>query len=330
MRTLLNEQNRIGIFLIGLTLILVIALPFYAGHYIVSLVIVALLYAYLAQSWNIVGGYGGQFSLMEAVYFGVGGYTATMLSQKLGLTPYLGLLGGVFLAVLFALLIGSMSFKFGLKGIYFGVTTLVFSELIRLVALNWYFIGAAWGLQLQFKDDPLNFQFLSDLPYLYIILGMLIGVTYLVYRIDKNKIGYFLLAIREKEEAAEALGVNTYRYKIKAVVLSAILTSIGGVFYAQYTLFLQPDSNFSLEVVIKMLLGTILGGKGSIFGPIVGSLVLTGLDEGIRFIPLKTAQSAGMTRMIYGTVIVLTTIFMPNGILGWIKDRTTRRKDSLW
>jgi len=315
--------------LLGLPLLLVIALPFYAGHYIVSLVTVALLYAYLAQSWNIVGGYGGQFSLMEAVYFGVGGYTATMLSQKLGLTPYLGLIGGVFLAVLFAIFIGSMSFKFGLKGIYFGVTTLVFSELIRLVALNWYFIGGAWGLQLKFKNDPLNFQFLSDLPYLYIILGMVIAVTYLVYRIDKNKIGYYFLAIREKEEAAESLGVNTYKYKIKAVILSAIITSIGGVFYAQYTLFLEPNANFSLEVVIKMLLGTIIGGKGTIFGPVVGSLVLTGLDEGIRLIPLKSAQSAGMTRMIYGTVIVLTAIFMPNGILGWIAERTTRRRTKM-
>lgn len=301
-----------------LGLIFLFVLPFFAGTYLLHLMILILLYAYLGQSWNILGGFAGQLSLGHAIFMGLGAYTSTILFIHLGLTPWLGMLAGAALAALCGGVIGYMSFHFGLKGHFFALATIAFGEIFRLFALSIQAIGGAQGLLVPLKGNaPFLFQFIEKEPYYYIALMMMLLCTGVVHLLQRSRYGYYFIAIRENEEAAKALGINTLKYKILATAISAFLTAMGGSFYAQYVLYIDPPGSFGVLVSVDIALRTIIGGTGTIFGPILGSFVLSPMSELVQ--SLVGVGRSGVYMMVYGAILMIVCLVMPNGIFPYMK-----------
>ena len=303
--------------------ILLIALflfpPLFDSYYL-NLLIVIVYGIYLAQCWNIMSGLAGQFSFGHATFFGLGAYTSSLLFIKAGLTPWLGMLTGGAVAAAMGLFIGFLAFRYRLKGHYFALATLAFAEIFRVLALNWRFMGGAMGILIPLGDRPAYFQFKETIYFYYIILVMALLITFLVYRLGRSKLGLCLVAIRENEEAAEALGVNSFRYKLAAVSLSAFLTSLGGTFYAQFYSYIDPELTFGSNVSVNILTPAIIGGVGTVWGPVVGSLVLTPISEFTR-----GALSSGISLIVYGLIIIAVIIYLPEGIVGFVQKIWRRR-----
>jgi branched-chain amino acid transport system permease protein len=304
-------------------------LAFVADDYTTHILILIFFWAYLGQSWNILGGYAGQFSFGHAAFFGVGAYSSTALFVHLGLTPWIGLLVGGLLGLLLGLFIGFLSFRYGLRGSYFALATLAFSEILFVVVTNGGWLGGGAGLLIPlWGQAPWLFQFASKQPYYFIILAMLAGVTLLTYRISRAKLGFSFVAIRENENAAEAIGVDTFAYKMRAMALSSFLTTLGGTFYAQYFFYIDPALAFGVGNSVEIILRPIVGGAGTIAGPIVGSFILTPLGELTRqYIRLWTGQNTpGVDLVVYGALLIAVIIFLPNGVVGAINEARARRR----
>lgn len=264
-------------------MLLLAIVPFFvSSSYILHLVILIMFYAVLSMAWNVLGGFAGQFSLGHSAFFGLGAYTSTILFITWKLSPWIGMFVGAGFAVLCSLPIGSLCFK--LRGPYFSMITIAFAEVLRLLFLSWGSItGGAVGILVPLLgDSPLEFQFLSRAPYYYILFVIMLSLLAITYRIRRSHIGLCLLALREDEEAAESIGINVIRYKLLALSISVLFTAIAGTFYAQYILFLHPDDAMSLNLSIDIALPTIIGGMGTVIGPILGSFLLTPLSELIR------------------------------------------------
>jgi branched-chain amino acid transport system permease protein len=286
--------------------------------FVLHLLIMILFYAALGGAWNIIGGFAGQLSLGHAAFFGVGAYSCILLNLYTGLNPWVGMVVGMLITSAFAAAISYPCFR--LRGPFFTLATIAFAEVLRILVI--YFKGftkGSVGITIPQKMGLANFAFREKAPYLYIVLTFAAGVFLISYFIQKSRFGYDLAALREDEDAAESLGVNTTRSKLKAAVLSAALTSIGGVFYAQYILFIEPYSEFSLDFSIQFALVPMIGGMGTAAGPIIGSFVLTPLQELLR--SWLGGSYAGLHLVIYGCILMLVVIFMPQGILGLIKGR---------
>jgi branched-chain amino acid transport system permease protein len=284
-----------------------------------------LFYGYLGTSWNILGGYAGQFSFGHAAFFGIGAYASTLAFVNWNITPWIGMVFGGLLGMLLGLLIGSLCFHYGLRGPYFALATLAFSELLRLISLNLDLTGKAMGILIPLKGDaPLYFQHESKIFYYFVILLMFIGALWITRRIDGGKIGDYFSAIREDEDAAEAIGVDSFVYKLLAISLSGFLTALGGTFYAQYFLYIDPAVTFGIGNSIEIFLRPIVGGMGTVYGPIIGALVLGPLGEVTRGM---LGGYQGVHLMIYGAILVSVIIFLPNGIYGWLRSLKKRYKD---
>ncbi|HVC64083.1 MAG TPA: branched-chain amino acid ABC transporter permease, partial [Candidatus Dormibacteraeota bacterium] len=216
---------------IGLALALLVAVPPLLPKYALEVLISILFFGYLGACWNILGGYGGQFSFGHAAFFGIGAYTSTLLFLQLGLTPWLGMVAGGALAASFGLFAGYLSFRYGLRGPYFSLVTLAFAEMLRVVAVNWKAMGSSLGLVVPNRGSaPLQFLFAEKLPYYYVILAMVLGALLICRAIERSRMGYALAAIRENEDAAEASGVNALATKLSAMAVSSFLTALGGTF----------------------------------------------------------------------------------------------------
>ena len=300
--------------LIGVILLL---LPPFLGDYLLHVLILIFFFAYLGQCWNILGGYAGQLSLGHATYFGVGAYISTLLFMHYDLTPWVGMfLGGLGAAVV-GLFTGYLCFRFGLKGPYFALATLAFAEILRLISLNMMSIGGAQGLLIPLLGNkPLMFQFTERKVYYYIIFAMMVASILIVRKIEKSKMGFYFKSIHENEDAAEALGIDTQRYKLIATGISAFLTAFGGTFYAQYLMYIQPDLTFSPFTSIEILLRTIIGGMGTVYGPVLGSFILTPLSEITRTL---LGGKTGVNIMIFGAILMFVCIYMQRGVLPWLK-----------
>jgi branched-chain amino acid transport system permease protein len=312
-----NGIPKILFFWFGLILIAVL-LPFLLPSYFVHVLIMILFYGYLGTSWNILGGYAGQFSFGHAAFFGIGAYTSSLIFVNWGISPWIGMVFGGLLGMLLGLLIGSLCFHYGLRGPYFALATLAFAELLRLISLNLDLTGKAMGILMPLKGNaPLSFQHESKIFYYFVILLMFIGVLGVARWIDRGKIGDYLAAIREDEDSAEAIGVNTFAYKLLGSLISGFLTALGGTFYAQYFLYIDPPVTFGVGTSIEIFLRPIVGGMGTVYGPIVGALVLGPLGEVTRGI---LGGYHGVHLMIYGAILVSVIIFLPNGICGWLSS----------
>ena len=296
--------------------------PLFLSAYLVHLMVLVLFFAFLGVAWNVLGGYAGQFSFGHAAFFGIGAYTSTLLLVRLGVSPWAGFLAGAALSAAFGCFAGYLSFRYGLRGPYFALVTLAFAEMLRLVAVNWMAVGGPMGILIPLPRAGEAFwrlQFPDKLPYYYLMLGLLVSALGLNRLVERARLGHVLAAIRENEEAAEASGVDTLRAKLQAMALSASLTALGGSFYAQYFSFIDPTLAFGPAVSVEILLRPIVGGPGTLLGPVLGSLVLTPLSELTRsFIRGRP----GVDVMVYGAVLVVVVTFLPGGLMGaWRRIR---------
>ncbi|MBI2199024.1 MAG: branched-chain amino acid ABC transporter permease [Candidatus Rokubacteria bacterium] len=297
---------------------LVFTLPF-PRH----VMIMIFLYAMLAQAWNLLAGYCGQISLGHAVFFGTGAYTSSVLVKEFGLTPWIGMLAGALVAVALSQLIGYPVFR--LRGHYFAIATIAVGEIVQTLMINWDWVGGARGLFVPIKrpDSFLNFQFHeSKQTYYYIALGFLLLALWITQRITRSRSGYYFRAIREDQDAAASLGIPVARYKQRAMALSAGLTALGGSFYAQYILFIDPESVLPLSLSILICLVAVLGGVGTLWGPVIGAAILVPLSEGTRIYLGGTGKAIDL--LVFGALIVLVSVIQPGGIMA-LAQRGRRR-----
>ena len=305
-----------------------VVLPFVVPSTWQNLLITTFYYAFLGQAWNVLGGYAGQISLGHAAFFAVGAYTSVVLNLTFGLSPWLGMLAGALLALVLSQGIGYLGFRFGLRGFYFILLTLAAAEILRLVALHLPILGGYTGLFINFAPNPWQFQFKGKTPYYFIALGFLAVASGIVWLIQRSKMGVYLLAIREDEDASEALGVNTFRYKMLAYAVSAGLTALGGTFYAYYQFYLQPNTVLNINHSVDIMIRPIVGGSGTILGPILGSLLLELLGEFSR--TYFAGAVAGMTVVIYGLLLIAVVLFVPRGIYPtvrqWLRASSEKRE----
>jgi branched-chain amino acid transport system permease protein len=299
--------------LIGIMVILPIVPrnPFYE-----DLIIMIYFSGTVAAAWNIMGGFGGQTSLGHTVFFGIGAYTSTLLYLHFNLSPWLGLLAGIGVSVLVAIGLGLVCFR--LKSHFFVLATIAFAEVMRILATYWRGL-TKWGvgLLIPFKPGLENFMFRSKIPYAYIALGMLLIMLYMSYRIKNSRFGFHLVSLRENQDAAESLGVNTTWTKVWALIVSVVFTSAAGTFYAQYIFFIDPESVFSLGFSVELALLSIIGGLSTITGPILGAFLLTPLDVFLR--SWLGEVFAGLNFIVYGVLLVVAVIYFPHGIAGWVR-----------
>jgi branched-chain amino acid transport system permease protein len=280
--------------------------------------IVVLMTAQLGVAWNILGGYAGQVSLGHAAFFGCGAYTSTMLLATLGLSPWLGMLAGAGLAAVLALAVGWPCFR--LRGHYFAMATIAVGEIVQVLVTNSDALGGAVGLYLPLEERGLwglTFK-ASKLPYHYIALALLALTLLVNWAVVRSRVGYYLRAIKDEPDAARAVGVSLTRYKLVAIALSSALTAMGGTLYAQKELYIDPGSTLSTALSIKVALVCILGGVGSLLGPVLGAVVLTGIEEGSRV--LFGGSGRGTDLVVYGLLIIGFAVFKPEGIGGWLAD----------
>jgi len=278
------------------------------------LMIKIFLFATLAQAWNILGGYCGQISLGHAVYFGIGAYTSTLLLIKLSLSPWMGMLTGGVLAVVVSQIIGYPCFR--LVGHYFAIATIAVGEIVQTAIINWQWAGGAVGLYVPLLEESLaNFQFHSSkVPYYYISLAMTVAVTLTAWCVERSKLGYYFRAIKDDPDAAKSLGINITRYKLIAIAISGFFTAIVGAFYAQYILYIDPESVLPLMLSILICLTAVLGGVGTIWGPIIGALILIPLSEFTRI--YFGGRATAIDLVIYGALIVIIAVLQPAGLMG--------------
>lgn len=292
--------------------------------FVLHLLIMILFYAALGGAWNIIGGFAGQLSLGHAAFFGVGAYSCVLLNLYTGLNPWAGMIAGMLITSAFAAVISYPCFR--LRDPFFTLATIAFAEVLRILVIYFKdFTKGSVGISIPQKMGLANFVFREKEPYFYIILTFAAGVFLISRIIERSRFGYHLAALREDEDAAESLGVNTSKTKLKAAILSAALTSLGGVFYAQYILFIEPYSEFSLDFSVQFALVPMIGGMGTAAGPIVGSFVLTPLQELLR--AWLGGKFAGVHLVIYGCILILVVTFMPQGILGLIKKRSASQEE---
>lgn len=306
---------------LGLLLALLLVAPAFLGKYGLSVLILVLYFAYVGQAWNIMMGFAGQLSLGHALYAGLGGYIAAGLFFHYGIGPWLGLFAAVAAAAAAGAVVGYLGFRFSLAGVYFALLTIAFSEFTRIAFDHWGWVGGSGGLFLKVDAtaDWLNLRGGPVLFY-YVILALAAGAFVLCRALLESRLGRYWLAIREDAEAAQAVGVPVFRCKMIAVVISAALTAVAGVWNAFYYNNLFPETAFAMGRSIEFTLAPIIGGLGTLFGPIVGAVVLTGLGE--IFTDLSEIfHISGIKQIFYGLALLIIVMYRPAGVWPWIADR---------
>jgi branched-chain amino acid transport system permease protein len=304
-----------------------LALPLFPalfGSYAITMFTLIFFYAFLGQAWNIVGGYAGQLSAGHAAFLGIGAYTAAVLSVEAGITPWIGMFVGGALAAVLGTIVGFLGFRFGLRGFYFVLLTVAFAEICRIIAANVEAIGGAVGYYISFTGNPRQFQFQDGRAYYYIALGFVLAATALVAWLQGRRFGVYLAAIREDESACEALGVNTFKYKMLAMILSSFLTGIGGAFYAFYLFSLQPNTVFGVPLSVEIIIRPIVGGAGTVLGPILGAFILSPLAELARHYFAQGGWT-GAHLIVYGALLIAVVLFLPEGAYPRLQRAFTRR-----
>lgn len=302
----------------GLVILILAALAFpqvFTLPYYQNVAILILMNALMAVAWNIIGGYTGQVALGNTIFFGFGAYSSAILLSRFLISPWVGLLMGIVASIAVAMVFGYPCFR--LKGHYFGIATLAIGEIISTLVLNTQQLGGADGINLPVLPESLiniEFRGFHKAPYYYIILTFLAIALLTVYKVERSKWGYYFRAIKADQDGARALGINPAKYKMVAFVLSAIFTSMAGTFYAQYVMYIDPGSVFYLQISIGMCLMVVLGGLGTLWGPVIGAAVLIALQEATRVAFGGTGQ--GVDLMLYGFLVVVVVLFQPRGLMG--------------
>jgi len=282
-----------------------------------------LLAAISASAWNLIGGYAGQVSVGNAVFFGAGAYMPLLFYKLWGISPLFGFPVGIAISIVIAVIIGIPTFR--LSGHYFSMATIAVAELIRIVVSNWDFLGASIGLTgPAIPRDWADLVFRSSVPYYYMFLGVLALLLFITYRIERSRFGYYLRAIRGSDRAARSLGVPVSRYKLYIFMLSATFTSLAGSLYAVKFGFVDPASGFGILVSVNMVIIAALGGAGRLFGPLLGAVILIPLQSETN--SLFGGSGTGFTYILYGSIIMLIARFEPGGLLEIWERFQERRK----
>jgi len=320
-------NGRIPLWLVGYAVLLALAIayPFiFDGAYEVNLGILILFAAYQGSAWNILGGFTGLFSFGHAAFFGLGAYTSTMLFVHAGVSPWIGMLAGGVIASLVGVGFGYLTVRYRVRGHYFALGMFAFAELLRFSAQNLDVIGGSVGILIPFKGDaPEVFQFVGKTPYYFVILGMLVIIIAVSRVLKDGRLGYFWASIRSDDTAAEMAGVNTLRYKLVAMGLSAFFMALAGTFYAQFNFFIEPSIVFGVDKSLDGLLRAVVGGLGMVLGPLFGALLLSPLGELTKtLLPVKNASGADL--VLFGILLILAIRFMPRGVLGTLERGVVR------
>jgi branched-chain amino acid transport system permease protein len=315
---LVTGGSRRGLVLLVVLLVLLLAAPWLANDYLLTVLILILYFAYTGQAWNIMFGFAGQLSLGHAIYVGLGAYTTAALYFHFGIGPWLGLPAAIAIAVACGLVIGFLAFRFGVAGVYFAILTIAFAEFARIGFDHFEWVGASGGLFLPVaqytRNDLWNLRGNPTMFY-YLMLALTVAAFVLCHFLLRSRLGYCWLAIREDEDAARALGINTFRYKMYAVAISAGMTSIAGVFFAFYYNNLFPEQVFHISRSIELILAPIIGGVGTLFGPIIGAFLLTGLAEAMHEGMTASGFNApGLKQVFYGLCLLIVVIVLPDGV----------------
>jgi branched-chain amino acid transport system permease protein len=303
--------------------------PFGVSRFTLSVATAALIFALAGIGWNVLSGFAGQFSFGHAAYFGLGAYTVAVMLTRYSISPWLGLIIGGVIAAAFGLLTGWISFRYGLKGAYFALATFALAEMLRLTFNNFDYVGAGLGITIPLAggDDWGRIQF-EDTPALqyWVLLGIVALAIVAVIAITKSRLGSTMLAVREDEDAAASLGINPLRAKLVAIAISGFITALAGGYYTQFLLFVDPDLAFGPFVSVLILLRPIIGGVGTIWGPVLGAAILSVLGEVTRSLVrdppafLDVIEGVnGLDQVLFGLILVLVIIRAPDGVLGWFR-----------
>jgi branched-chain amino acid transport system permease protein len=303
----------------ALALALMALLPLaVTANTVLNFLVVGLILALAAQGWNILGGLGGQMSFGHAAFFGTGAYASALLQTAAGLNAWAALAGGIAAGALLALVVGVLVFRAGLRGSYFALVTLAVAEVLRILANASSATGGAAGLLLRLDPRPENLQFASRAHFYWLALAAVALALALTAWIVRSRFGAQLVALRENEDAARALGVDPLATKLKAIALSGAVTAAAGVLYLQYFLYIDAGIAFGPWISIEALLAPTIGGVGTVLGPVVGALALHGLSELAKSF---SGGVPGIDLVVFGAVLILVVAFSPQGIVGLVRAK---------
>ncbi|MFN2235491.1 MAG: branched-chain amino acid ABC transporter permease [Anaerolineales bacterium] len=308
-----RTQMLICFVLVGL---LALAPLFIDSTYYLGIIILTTIYAFIGISWNIVAGFNGQLLIAHIIFLAIGAYTTIVLFNYFLISPWVGILIAGAVAGLCGVIVAFITLRYGLKVDYFALFTIALMVALRTLFLKWDYVGGAVGMWFRLTEPSFDKMiFANKPPYLYIGLGMVTVGLVIQYRIYRSKMGKYFLAIREDDDAASALGVNTSLYKMLAVVIGAAMAGVGGGFYVMYVTFIEPPQVFNLGLNVEIVMaGPIIGGLGSLAGPVVGALLNKPFAEIMRGI--LTEGRPGSSLIVYGSFLILTIMFMPRGVTG--------------
>ena len=329
---LIEGVSRRGLVLLAALLAALVVAPWFANDYLLTVLIIILYFAYTGQAWNVMMGFAGQLSLGHALYVGLGAYTTAALYVHFGIAPWLALPVAIAIAIGCGAVIGFLAFRFGVGGVYFAILTIAFAEFARIGFDHFKWVGGSSGFFLPVANyahnDLWNLRGNPTMFY-YVMLAFTVAAFVLCHVMLRSRVGYYWQAIREDEEAARSLGINTFRYKMIAVVLSAGMTAIAGVFFAFYYNNLFPEQVFHISRSIELILGPIIGGIGTLFGPIIGAFLLTGLSEVMQeLLSAFGLDAPGAKQVFYGACLLLVVMMLPDGVWPWLARKlgVTRQK----
>ena len=308
-------------------LAVVAAAPQVLDAHQVHILIQIMLFAYLSSCWNILGGFTGQLSFGHAIFLAAGAFTSTLLLLNANVSPWLGMIAGGLVAVMLGLFIGFLSFRYAIKGPYFVLVTLAFAEIARILVLNTPALGGALGMYIPIQENDFwQLKLIDKGQYFYVVLAFLVVALLVSTWIERSAFGHRLLAIRENEDAAQALGIDILRYKLLATALSAFMTALGGTLYAHYVTFIDAHTLLNINMSVEITIYSIVGGLGTVWGPLLGAVVLVPMADVIRATYGQTY--AGLHLVVYGIVLILVIRFAPGGFAGLLHlaSTTLRRR----
>ena len=308
-------RNRVSIRTILILLGIIILLCFFPAvapsNYIICVGVTFCTFACLGTAWNIIGGYAGQISWCHSSFVAIGAYTSFILFRNFGISPWLGMIVGAAISLVAALIIGSVSFR--LRGPFFSLTTIAFAEIVRVYLLFAKpLTKGAEGLVITYKGQSfVNLMFKKDDAFFYLMLVLLVIFVFISWRVKNSKTGYYLRALCADEDAAQSLGIKTHRVKLRAFVISAIMTSVVGTIYAFFLAYIDPASVSAMDLATKIGTMAIVGGSGTLFGPVIGAAILVPFSEVANIL----LGSSGSGMLLYGLILILIIIFRPGGII---------------
>lgn len=288
------------------------------SNVVLNFLVFTMIIALAAQGWNLLGGYGGQYSFGHAAFFGTGAYLTAILQVRYGMNAYPAFAAGVALAALVGLAIGFLAFRSGLRGSYFALVTLAFAEVFRVLANAAEVTGGAAGILIRLRADPANFQFAERGTFLWVALALVTLALIATLMLERSRLGAQLVAVRENESAAQALGVDVFGVKLRAITLSAGMTGAAGGLYAQYFLYLDANIAYGTWISVEALLAPIVGGAGTVFGPVLGAVILHGLSEATKSV---AGSIPGIDLVVFGIVLILVVRYPPRDLPGLLRRR---------